>query len=125
MKESERADLALFVQQVRQLLEWVADDRDSAVPDYLRQPVMAAWERGKDRFDALEDRIKSHELDADLDSHGLSGPELQLKLIAFRAYYDAWVRVKDKRQTPGAGPLDWVRAFWRSLRRRPVEVVQR
>jgi hypothetical protein len=122
MTEAERTDLALFVQQVQQILEWVAYDQDSAVPDYLRQPLTAAWEKAKGRFDVLADAIKSEKLDAELELHGLSGPELQLKLIAFRAYYEAWARLLDKRQTPGAGPLSWVRAFFQFLRRRSVPV---
>lgn len=120
MKDSERAQLVLFVDQVQTLLQWVVSNEDSSVPDYLREPVSAAWGIAEDRFIVLAKAIDSKELDAELDARGLSGPELHLKLLAFRAYYESWARLRDKRQTPGAGPLARLGMLGRIFRRRPT-----
>jgi hypothetical protein len=92
MEDHERADLAMFVGQTREVLQWVIIDRRSKVPSYLRGDLVRAWEgRTAARFTDLQNSITTGEFDDELDEHGLSGPELQAKLKAFRAYHQQWV----------------------------------
>jgi hypothetical protein len=114
---NERDDLVKFLGQVEEILHWVIHDGDSAVPDYLKQPLRDIWKITDGRFSNLSAEIASGEKDADLDGHGLSGPELQAKLIAFRAYYESWATLRDKRQSRGPGPPSWFRQLRFRFRR--------
>jgi len=117
MNREERKDLNEFLGEVKELMGWVVNDPDSYVPDYLRTPLSSAWVTTKERFEPLAQEIESGRLDSDLDRHGLSGPELHAKLIAFRAYYGSWASLRDRRQSQGPGPTRWLRAIWRFFRR--------
>jgi hypothetical protein len=117
ISEDERADILLFLKQLEDVASWAAHNRESAVPEYLRQSLVAAWDAAEPRFSALADSIKSGAIDAELKAHGLTGPELSFKLLSFRAYYLAWSRLRDKRQHSGPGPLA---RLLRIIRRSPV-----
>jgi hypothetical protein len=91
MNDQERSDLAELIDKTREILEWVTGDRGSKVPPYLRGPLRNAWTSvSRDRFIALREHIASGQYDGELDEHGLSGPELRAKLVAFNMHYLAW-----------------------------------
>jgi hypothetical protein len=97
MEERERLELVRFVEDTERLLRWVIHDPHSAVPKYLRRPLIDAWPTTRSRFASLRGSVDAGELDDRLDEHGLSGPELIAKLIAFRAPYEAWERRSRRR----------------------------
>lgn len=97
MDDAERADLVEMIANTRQLLEWVVSDPGSKVPPQLREALQDAWSsKAKNRFIELEKWIASREHDAELDEHGLSGPELRAKLAAFNFYYGEWSNLERK-----------------------------
>ena len=97
MDQSERAELVRFLDETQELLRWVIHDRRSALPSYLRNPLLDAWGVTRGRFARLREFISSGELDVGLDEHGLSGPELVAKLVAFRVPFQAWDRRRQRR----------------------------
>jgi hypothetical protein len=102
MEDAERSDLVGLIARTREILDWAIGDRGSKVPRYLRSPLRDAWASvSRRRFVELEQRIASGEYDSELDQHGLSGPELRAKLVAFNAHYQAWsdleVRTRGRR----------------------------
>jgi len=112
MDNAERADLAKCIAQTSEVLNWVITDKRSKVPAYLRGVLITAWKvRTEQRFVDLMTSIANGSLDTDLDAHGLSGPELQAKLVAFRAHYEQWVYLMDKprrrllRRRPAPEPM--------------------
>jgi hypothetical protein len=98
VNDDERNALRNLLTQTQEILGWVIHDSDSAVPAYLRPPLKASWLVTENGFASLDEAIASRNMDAELDDHGLSGPELQVKLTAFRAYYESWSELRDKRQ---------------------------
>jgi hypothetical protein len=97
MEDAERAELADLIAHTRQILDWAIGDRGSKVPNYLRGPLRDAWaDVTRERFIELEERITSGADDGELDEHGLSGPELKAKLVAFNAQYQAWSDLEER-----------------------------
>lgn len=97
MDDEERSNLVALIARTRRILDWAIRDRGSKVPSYLRDPLRDAWTGvTSERFIELQERIASGEYDAELDEHGLSGPELRAKLAAFNAYYQAWSNLESR-----------------------------
>lgn len=102
MEDAERSDLVRLIARTREILDWAIRGRGSRVPEYLRGPLQEAWASvSEERFIELEQQIASRDYDSELEEHGLSGPELKAKLVAFNAHYQAWsdleVRTRGRR----------------------------
>jgi hypothetical protein len=97
MNGEERSSLVTLLARTRQILDWVVLDRGSKVPAHLRDPLRDAWTSvTRERFSELEQSVASGRYDDDLDRHGLSGPELRAKLVAFNAHYQAWSNLEHR-----------------------------
>jgi len=106
MDNEERSDLVALIKRTSEILEWAIRDRGSKVPPYLRNPLRAAWtDVTKQRFIELQEQIESQEYDGVLDEHGLSGPELKAKLVAFDVYYQAWSNLEQRTRDDDSGAL--------------------
>jgi hypothetical protein len=81
-----------FLGQVEELLEFAYEHRGEIMPIYLYDPLEAAWPEFRRRMAILQDQFISLtpvQVDG-LAEHGLTGPELALKLAGFRAAYQAF-----------------------------------
>jgi hypothetical protein len=94
--DAERAALIDFLEETKKLVAWVINDTRSALPKYLKQPLVDAWAITSQRFEPIQKQINSQNLDLELQNHGLTGDELRAKLVAFHAYFEAWSTLRDK-----------------------------
>jgi hypothetical protein len=97
-------ELLAFVYELRDLLRRIVEDGRFIPPDWA-DDVQAAWPRVERRFAELISTLKGQNITlADLDRHGLTGEELDLKLRGWRARIFAFGRRINRR---------WVRSVLR------------
>jgi hypothetical protein len=96
--------LKAFLEQVEELLEFAYEHRSEIMPAHLHGPLEVAWPEFRRRMAVLQDQFTAltPEQVSGLTEHGLTGPELALKLAGFRAAYQAFnsVRYAETRREP-------------------------
>jgi hypothetical protein len=115
---SDRSDLADFVVGVRDILQQVVEWRGLLFREELREPIAEAWQELRPSFDDVmralvegdeEERVS----DEELRRVGLTGRQLQLKLIGFNGAWDRlrqWGSVKVLKKV-----LEWIDIILGSL----------
>ena len=96
--DPDREALAAFVERTRELLEEIATTGGPIggpifIPRDLRPTLLAAWPEVDADLRALTARIATAS-DAELDLHGLRGPQLQFKLAVINRL---WQRFRNKK----------------------------
>ena len=113
---SDRTDLADFMVSVKDILQQVVEWRDLLFREELREPIADAWQAMHSAFDDVRlglvegDEVVSEQA---LERIGLTGKQLDLKLIGFNGAWDKfkqWGTVKLLKRL-----LDWIDIILGSL----------
>jgi hypothetical protein len=90
MAEVDRSILAVFLEELHELLRKVMFDNRSWVEDGARADFLRAWETVEPRFYTLVEELRfladegAQSLDRSLETAGLTGAELELKIGGWR-----------------------------------------
>jgi hypothetical protein len=96
LNDEDRLALQKFVDDLREVLEWIVLNPEGLIPERMVPALSAAWQEVKPRFGELNTEIGSGENDDRLEDRGLAGAQLRFKLMRFhdlmeqfRAYREA------------------------------------